>query len=76
MKGTHRQKIASKKGKKRNTEVGYISSSRGSFLPKDETHISHFSCIGRQNLYHCTTSFLYLSQYPTKYHEDQKKRTI
>ena len=29
-----------------------ISSSRGSSRPKDQTHISYVSCIGRQVLYH------------------------
>ena len=29
-----------------------ISSSRGSSRPRDGTHISHVSCIGRQVLYH------------------------
>ena len=35
-----------------------ISSSwslRGSFLPRDQTHISRVSCIGRFFLYHCST---------------------
>ena len=32
-----------------------ISSSRGSFWPKDQTHVSGISCIGRQLLYHCNT---------------------
>ena len=29
-----------------------MASSRGSFLPRDRTCISHVSCIGRQVLYH------------------------
>ena len=29
-----------------------ISSSRGSSCPKDQTHVSYVSCIGRQVLYH------------------------
>ena len=32
-----------------------ISFSGGSFWPKDQTHVSWISCIGRQILYHCTT---------------------
>ena len=32
-----------------------ISSSRGSSCPRDQTHISCVSCIGRQILYHCAT---------------------
>ena len=32
-----------------------ISSSRGSSQPRDGTHISCISCIGRQTLYHCAT---------------------
>ena len=32
-----------------------ISSSRGSSQPRDQTHISYISCIGRWLLYHCTT---------------------
>ena len=32
-----------------------ISFSRGSFQPRDWTHISWVSCIGRQILYHCAT---------------------
>ena len=32
-----------------------ISYSRASFWPRDWTHISCVSCIGRQILYHCTT---------------------
>ena len=28
-----------------------ISSSRGSFQPRDRTHVSYVFCIGRQNLY-------------------------
>ena len=32
-----------------------ISSSRGSSQPKDETHVSWSSCIGRQTLYHWAT---------------------
>ena len=32
-----------------------ISYSRGSFWPKDRTHISWVSCLGRQILYHCAT---------------------
>ena len=32
-----------------------VSSSRGSFWPRDWTHVSCVSCIGRQILYHCTT---------------------
>ena len=32
-----------------------ISSSRGSSWPRDRTHISFISCIGRQIFYHCTT---------------------
>jgi len=32
-----------------------ISSSRGSSQPRDQTHISCVSCIGRQILYHCIT---------------------
>ena len=32
-----------------------ISSSRGSSQPRDQTHVSCISCIGRQILYHCTT---------------------
>ena len=31
------------------------SSSRGSSQPRDQTHVSWTSCIGRQILYHCTT---------------------
>ena len=30
-----------------------ISYSRGSFGPKDRTHVSCVSCIGRRILYHC-----------------------
>ena len=33
-----------------------VLSSRGSSLPRDRTHRSWVSCIGRQVLYHCTTS--------------------
>ena len=32
---------------------GAISYSRGSSQPKDQTHISHISCIGRRVLDHC-----------------------
>ena len=32
-----------------------ISSSRGSSWPREWTRLSCVSCIGRQNLYHCTT---------------------
>ena len=32
-----------------------ISSSKGSFLPRDQTCISYVSCIGRWILHHCTT---------------------
>ena len=32
-----------------------ISSSRGSFWPRDQAQISHISCIGRQILYHWAT---------------------
>ena len=32
-----------------------IDSSRGSSQPRDQTCISCVSCIGRRNLYHCTT---------------------
>ena len=32
-----------------------IFSSRASSWPKDETHVSGISCIGRQILYHCVT---------------------
>ena len=34
---------------------GDLSSSRGSFWPRDRTHISCVSCTGKQMLYHCTT---------------------
>ena len=32
-----------------------ISYSRGSFWPKDQSHVSCISCISRQILHHCTT---------------------
>ena len=32
-----------------------ISSSRGSSQPRNRTHISSVSCVGRQLLYHCAT---------------------
>ena len=32
-----------------------LSYSRGSSQPRDQTHISCFSCISRWNLYHCAT---------------------
>ena len=32
-----------------------VSSSRGSSRPRDQTHISYVSCIGRRVLYHSTT---------------------
>ena len=32
-----------------------IFSPRGSSRPKDQTHVSYVSCIGRWVLYHCTT---------------------
>ena len=35
-----------------------ISYSRGSSQPRDQTHISCVSCIGRQIRYHCVTSGL------------------
>ena len=41
----------------KNTGVGWISSSRGSSWPRDQTHIS---CIGRWILYHQVTSFCFL----------------
>ena len=39
----------------KNTAVSAISFSRGSSPPRDLTHISWASCIGRQILYHCVT---------------------
>ena len=36
-------------------EEGAISSSRGSFQPRDGTHVSYISCIGRWILYHHAT---------------------
>ena len=36
-------------------EWSAISFSRGSFQPRDWTHVSYVSCIGRRILYHCTT---------------------
>ena len=33
-----------------------ISFSRGSSWPRDQTHISFISCIGKCILYHCTTT--------------------
>ena len=36
-------------------EWGAISLSRGSFPPRDGTHVSCVFCIGRRILYHCTT---------------------
>ena len=36
-------------------EWAAVSSSRGSFLPRVQTHISCVSCIGRWVLYHCAT---------------------
>ena len=35
-----------------------ISFSRGSFWPRDWTHISYISCIGKRILYHCATWLL------------------
>ena len=35
-----------------------ISYSRGASQPRDGTHISCISCIGRQILYHCVTCIL------------------
>ena len=32
-----------------------MPSSRGSSQPRDQTHVSCISCIGRRILYHCTT---------------------
>ena len=32
-----------------------ISSSRGSSRPRNGTHVSYVSCIGRRVLYHCAT---------------------
>ena len=34
---------------------GAMPFSRGSSWPRDRTHISHISCIGRRVLYHCAT---------------------
>ena len=39
----------------KNMEQIAISSSRGSSQPRDWTHVSSASCIGRQILYHCAT---------------------
>ena len=40
----------------KNTGVGLpFPTSRGSSWPKNQTHISCISCIGRQILYHCAT---------------------
>ena len=36
-----------------------VSSSKGSSWPRDQTHVSHVSCIGRQLLYHCTIWLLF-----------------
>ena len=38
-----------------------ISSSRGSSRPRDQTHVSCISCMGRQILYHCTPWEAWLS---------------
>ena len=40
-----------------------ISYSRGSSQPRNWTHVSCASCIGRQILYHCTTSVLTLTDH-------------
>ena len=40
---------------RKNSRVVAISCSRGSSQPRDQTHISCISCIGKQILYHCTT---------------------
>ena len=33
-------------------ELIAISSSGGSFQPRDQTHVSYVSCIGKRSLYH------------------------
>ena len=38
-----------------------MPSSRGSSWPRDRTHVSYISCIGRQVLYHCSTGKQYCS---------------
>ena len=39
----------------KNTGVGYHFLLQGSSWPRNQTHISYVSCIGKRILYHCTT---------------------